>query len=79
MVTPRTSLSPTKLRPEGRRVHIPLSLARAILAPLEAVALEVLPLTCGQLATFANDGTVTSFKNNKSSDGSDQNSMPEID
>ena len=46
-----------RIRPARRRVHIPLRLAHALLAPLEAIALEILPITCGQLATFANDGT----------------------
>lgn len=47
----------SRLRPARRRVHIPLPLSYALLAPLEAIALEALPITCSQLATFANDGT----------------------
>lgn len=39
-----------------RFVSAPLSLSRMLLAALEGPLLPVLPLTAGQLATFANDG-----------------------
>jgi NADH dehydrogenase len=39
-----------------RSIHIPLGLARIALAILEPAARKLLPLTAGQLATFANDG-----------------------
>ncbi len=39
-----------------RFVSAPLGLARTMLAVLEAPLLPALPLTAGQLATFANDG-----------------------
>ena len=47
-------------RAEPRTLHIPLGPVRTVLALLEPFALSVLPLTCGQLATFANDGTAES-------------------
>ena len=40
----------------ARIVHLPLSPIRALLAWLEPLLLPVLPLTAGQLASFANDG-----------------------
>jgi len=39
-----------------RLVHLPLAPIRALLAALEPALRPVLPLTAGQLATFANDG-----------------------
>lgn len=41
-----------------RAVHVPLGLIVPALAALEKVALPVLPLTAGQLASFRNDGTI---------------------
>lgn len=43
-------------RGEGRVVHVPMAPVRLVLSLLEPLLLPVLPLTCGQLATFANDG-----------------------
>jgi hypothetical protein len=40
-------------------VHVPLGPTRRLLAALEPWLLSVLPLTAGQLATFANDGLAT--------------------
>ena len=40
----------------ARVVHLPLGLIRFTLAAVERLLLPVLPLTAGQLATFANDG-----------------------
>ena len=37
-------------------VHLPLAPVRELLGLLEGVLLPILPLTAGQLATFANDG-----------------------
>jgi len=42
-----------------RFIHAPLAFSRWMLAALEAPLLPLLPLTAGQLATFANDGTAT--------------------
>ncbi len=39
-----------------RLLHLPLAPIRTVLAALEPALLPVLPLTAGQLATFANDG-----------------------
>jgi hypothetical protein len=39
-----------------RLVHLPLGLIRPLLAALEGPLLSVLPITAGQLASFANDG-----------------------
>lgn len=39
-----------------RLVHLPLAPVRELLAALEPVLRPLLPLTAGQLATFANDG-----------------------
>ncbi len=39
-----------------RFLHLPLAPIRALLAALEPLLRAVLPLTAGQLATFANDG-----------------------
>ena len=39
-----------------RLVHLPLAPVRALLAALEPALRPLLPLTAGQLATFANDG-----------------------
>ncbi len=39
-----------------RALHLPLGPIRALLGAVEPVLLPVLPLTAGQLATFANDG-----------------------
>jgi nucleoside-diphosphate-sugar epimerase len=41
----------------ARFLHLPLGFIRAVLAFLEKPLLSVLPLSAGQLATFANDGT----------------------
>lgn len=41
---------------EAKLLHLPLAPIRALLAALEPVLRPVLPLTAGQLATFANDG-----------------------
>ena len=43
----------------GRWVALPLTLTREILALLEPLLFPVLPLTAGQLASFANEGTAT--------------------
>jgi len=43
----------------GRVLHLPLRPLRAVLAMLEPLLLPALPLTAGQLATFANDGTAS--------------------
>lgn len=40
-----------------RAIHLPLRLFRGMLRAVEGPLLAVLPLTAGQLATFANDGT----------------------
>jgi nucleoside-diphosphate-sugar epimerase len=40
----------------GRVMHLPLAPVRELLGLLEPLLLPVLPLTAGQLATFANDG-----------------------
>ena len=40
----------------GSVLHIPLAPFRELLGLLEPMLLSVLPLTAGQLATFANDG-----------------------
>ncbi len=40
----------------GPMVHLPLELMRRVLAMVEPALLQVLPLTAGQLASFANDG-----------------------
>lgn len=40
-----------------RTLHLPLAAIRALLGLVEPVLLPVLPLTAGQLATFANEGT----------------------
>jgi nucleoside-diphosphate-sugar epimerase len=40
----------------GRLLHLPLAPIRAVLAALEPALRPLLPLTAGQLATFANDG-----------------------
>jgi len=40
----------------GPMAHLPLELMRRVLAALEPALLPVLPLTAGQLASFANDG-----------------------
>jgi NADH dehydrogenase len=39
-----------------RTLHLPLGFVRSCLALVEPLLLPLLPLTCGQLATFANDG-----------------------
>lgn len=36
--------------------HLPLGLVRAAVGLIERVALPLVPLTAGQLASFANDG-----------------------
>jgi NADH dehydrogenase len=41
----------------GPMVHLPLELMRRVLAGLEPGMLPLLPLTAGQLAPFANDGS----------------------
>ena len=41
-----------------RTCHLPLRPIRGLLRLLEGPLLPLLPLTAGQLATFANDGTV---------------------
>lgn len=41
-----------------RNVHLPLGPIRSLLGLLEGCLLPVLPLTAGQLATFANDSTI---------------------
>lgn len=43
-------------RPPARTLHLPLAPTRRILAALEPWLLSVMPLTAGQLASFANDG-----------------------
>jgi NADH dehydrogenase len=43
-------------RGPARLVHLPLAPIRALLAALEPALRPLLPLTAGQLATFANDG-----------------------
>jgi NADH dehydrogenase len=43
-------------RGSAHLVHLPLAPIRALLAALEPALRPVLPLTAGQLATFANDG-----------------------
>lgn len=43
----------------GPMVHLPLELMRRVLAVLEPALLPVLPLTAGQLASFANDGVAS--------------------
>ena len=43
-------------RGTGRRLHLPIGPIRSLLALVEPVLLPILPLTAGQLATFANDG-----------------------
>jgi len=44
----------------ARFLHLPLGLIRAVLAFLEKPLLSVLPLSAGQLASFANDSTAKS-------------------
>jgi NADH dehydrogenase len=44
---------------EAMLLHLPLAPIRALLAALEPALRPVLPLTAGQLATFANDGLPT--------------------
>ena len=39
------------------RIHVPLTPVRTLLGILEPLLLSVLPLTAGQLASFANDGS----------------------
>ena len=41
----------------GRLVHVPIEPLRASLALLQRLVGPALPLTAGQLASFANDGT----------------------
>ncbi|HSE66206.1 MAG TPA: hypothetical protein VLB12_04415, partial [Gemmatimonadales bacterium] len=41
----------------GRLVHVPIEPLRASLAVLQRLVGPALPLTAGQLASFANDGT----------------------
>ena len=48
----RTARGKGPLRP----LHLPLAATRSVLGAVEPVLLPVLPLTAGQLATFANDG-----------------------
>lgn len=48
-----------RLRPDGatpKFLHLPLKPLRALLALMEGPLLPVMPLTAGQLASFANDG-----------------------
>jgi NADH dehydrogenase len=40
-----------------RLVHVPLEPLRTILTALERILGSILPVTAGQLASFANDGT----------------------
>jgi NADH dehydrogenase len=42
---------------EGPMLHLPLGPARALLGALEPVLFSALPITAGQLASFANPGT----------------------
>jgi nucleoside-diphosphate-sugar epimerase len=42
---------------EGPMLHLPLGPARALLGVLEQVLFNALPITAGQLASFANPGT----------------------
>jgi NADH dehydrogenase len=42
----------------GPMIHVPLAPVRGALAMLEPALFSLLPLTAGQLATFANDGIV---------------------
>jgi len=46
-------------RGRPRLLHLPLAPTRALLAAVEPLLLRWLPLTAGQLATFANDGVAT--------------------
>ncbi|MBI3665243.1 MAG: NAD-dependent epimerase/dehydratase family protein [Acidobacteria bacterium] len=47
-------------RKEARLVRIPVGLIRPFLALFEKLFLPIMPLTAGQLASFANDGTIES-------------------
>lgn len=43
--------------PPARTLHLPLTPTRRVLAALEPWFLPIMPMTAGQLASFANDGT----------------------
>ena len=50
----------TRFGKDPRTLHVPLRPVRGLLGLLERVLLPLMPLTAGQMATFANDGTAAS-------------------
>ncbi len=54
----------------GPMVHLPLELMRRVLAAVEPALLPVLPLTAGQLTSFANDGAARRHPYTDSLEGS---------